>query len=274
LQPAATNVTALFEILSLQLGVTDLEEHGIAPDEFIDRSPDKFAVLAILDRLYARFKNHELTDVDFDTSFEVSIEHHHRNANPIKRKMPRTSQDDATISKLKPPEYNPAAKRGSLKDGLFKNKIEFFNNNDSNSYSNNNIANGERKLTPPFMRNSSSSGGQSDFKSSISQTTSTCYLCAKKVFLMERLNVMNFFMHSNCFKCTQCQVLLKNGAYNHHRNPNTGKYMFYCSLHNHRENSTTPSFQAPSSSSIWQTSQFMVFRFFTFLSSEIYFTAD
>ncbi len=212
-----------------KLGLTGLDS-STSPAEFIDNAPDKFTVLVILDKLYALFKNHELTDVDFDTSLEVS---EHR-TNPIKRKMLRTQDDEAVCmqNKFKPPAelaYNPA-KRGSLKDGLFKNKIEFFNNNDLNG---NSAANGERKPSPPSARND-------EFRSSISQTSSTCYLCSKKVFLMERLNVMDFFMHANCFKCTQCRVLLKNGAYNHYKDPVSGKYSFYCSMHNHKENIPTP----------------------------------
>ena len=213
----SSNIQSLFDIMRNKLGLV-IEA---SPGEFINNIPDKFTVLMILDKLYALFKNHELKDVDFETSFdtnEVMLR------NPVKRKMQK-SQDDGTIFKQNKPEvaFNQN-KRASLKDGLtsvFKNKIEFFNNNDLNT----------RRVSATSEASRSGSDAysvglqqrKSEFISGISQTTSTCYLCNKKVFLMERLNVMDFFMHANCFKCQKCQILLKNGVYNHYKDPVTNR---------------------------------------------------
>jgi hypothetical protein len=146
-------------------------------------------------------------------------------------------------------DSNPSKKRPSLRDGLFKNKIEFFNNNDGlcSGGGSNDTQNQQRKQLTPPLADSNNVNRPDSIKSSIAAGSTMCYLCGKRVSLMERLNVMDFFMHSQCFRCAHCQVTLKNGAYNHHRYAGTGKYVFYCPVHTHRD-SVKSSLQPPQSS--------------------------
>ncbi len=41
-----------------------------------------------------------------------------------------------------------------------------------------------------------------------------CYVCEKKVYLMERLNVLDLFMHAKCFRCEYCSRELRNNFSN------------------------------------------------------------
>lgn len=218
--PASQNVKQLFDIMRNKLGLMV----EASPSEFIDHVPDKFTVLMMLDKLYALFKNHELKDVDF---LESSFESGALAAGSMKRKIQKTSQDDTSLFKQQRPpseqlKFNPA-KRNSLRDGLttvLKNKIEFFNNNDLMSHS---AKSTNQRVQPTPPPQSQPSLQRTEYKSSICQAGSTCYICGKKVYLMERLNVMDFFMHMSCFKCKHCQVLLKNGVYNQHKDYITNK---------------------------------------------------
>ena len=57
----------------------------------------------------------------------------------------------------------------------------------------------------------------------IAQNSTKCYMCDKKVYLMERQSVMDFFLHVNCFRCSYCARNLRHGFYTHLKDPVTLK---------------------------------------------------
>ncbi|XP_072109379.1 F-actin-monooxygenase mical1-like isoform X1 [Mobula birostris] len=54
-----------------------------------------------------------------------------------------------------------------------------------------------------------------------------CYLCKKRVYVVERLSVEGHFFHRSCFSCHQCGTTLRLGSYA--LDSRNGK--FYCSVH-------------------------------------------
>jgi hypothetical protein len=81
---------------------------------------------------------------------------------------------------------------------VFKNKIDFFN--------------GAPSLNKPVLK-------QQQPTSSISAPPTLCYICNEKVFLMERLTVLDCIMHATCFRCSYCSRMLRSGYYSHYKDP-------------------------------------------------------
>ncbi|KAM9855107.1 F-actin-monooxygenase mical1 [Aulostomus maculatus] len=54
-----------------------------------------------------------------------------------------------------------------------------------------------------------------------------CFLCGKRVYVLERIGAEGKFFHRSCFTCHQCGVTLRLGSYNF--DGTTGR--FYCELH-------------------------------------------
>lgn len=138
-----------------------------------------------------------------------------------------------------------ANKRDSLKNinvnniaSMFKSRIDQFNNNNNNQNSGNthppvglnrpksfNQYSGFANLNH-HHNSSSNNSNTNEMVSSIGQSSTICYVCDKKVYLMERTNVMDLFMHANCFRCNYCTRTLRTGFYNHLKDPVTQKCIY------------------------------------------------
>lgn len=86
---------------------------------------------------------------------------------------------------------------------LFKNKIEFFNSTSSSSNSSSMAKKHNLKQSHMTAAATSSIGGLTPL--------TLCYICNEKVFLMERVTVLDCIMHATCFRCNYCNRLLRNG---------------------------------------------------------------
>jgi hypothetical protein len=251
------NIHILFEIFDKELNILSLSDNReeddededspllIDPNEFLNNkaSPSESIVLYLLRKLYSLYKNHELKDVDFETSFEVDrarapaatltdMQQQQNN----KRKISNDNEIDNDSTELKNldahrqralfhnSQMNKASSSSTKYDDLsnststssfFKNKIEFYNKNDQQ----------QQQKSASLLSQSSSNFNTSS--NSNNSNASLCYVCQKRVLLYERLNVMNFFMHSNCFKCAKCNLIIRNGVYNHSRDPLTNKCKYF-----------------------------------------------
>jgi hypothetical protein len=196
--------------------------------------------------LFLNFKN---LDVDLENSVDA-IEEPVVNTN--KRKM--VTSDEIILRKqiqLFPNKIDlelnedkfSANKRDSLKNinvnniaNMFKSRIDQFNNNNSqNNVNMHHSVNSNRPKSfnqysaPQNNNNNNNNLNTNEMVSSIAQNLTTCYVCDKKVYLMERTNVMDLFMHANCFRCNYCVRTLRPGFYSHLKDPITQKciYLFY-----------------------------------------------
>ncbi|XP_029351486.1 protein-methionine sulfoxide oxidase mical3a-like isoform X3 [Echeneis naucrates] len=63
----------------------------------------------------------------------------------------------------------------------------------------------------------------------------TCFLCKRKVYVMERVSAEGLFFHRSCFQCYSCGSTLRLAAYTYDRHDGR----FYCLQHHGRLNAET-----------------------------------
>ena len=53
------------------------------------------------------------------------------------------------------------------------------------------------------------------------RNNTSCFICGRIVYLMERLNIMDHFLHADCFRCKECNLKLHTNSYVHRRDTTT-----------------------------------------------------
>ncbi len=246
------NIKTVFDVMRSKLGLIV----EATAEEFNDSSqdPNKFTVLMILDKLYDLFKNHPLVDVD-DHDDENHVEYNNLSSNNSnKRKLNgneygKSCQKFNTVNvKTNNDDYLPdkfnSNKRDSLKHinvnniaSMFKERIQSLNSSNNIQQKQVNQTNSNPLSYAPSVSSSSYTAIPSDSNNNNSNnsinTSKTCYVCEKRVFLMERHNVMDLFMHTSCFRCNYCSRLLRNNFYDYLKDPTTSKCKFFVLIYGH-----------------------------------------
>ena len=258
--------TQLFECMRHKLSL-NIEA---IPEEFVDE-PNKFTVLMLLDKLYGLFKTSELNDVSMNQSMtnEEETQYDTLRSKKMKKSSPQQSKGAAALnvnvnvnnitnlfeSKIESKFSTSSTTTigggfvgGGAIQASSSNRI--FPSASSSALLTNSWSQHSKQQPKIINKRNSESLDNSDSSSSTSSSSlskkqsphdeeeeccangpTMCYICNKKVYLMERQTVMDIFMHNNCFKCSYCARALRKGFYSYLKDPVSLKYVFYCTNH-------------------------------------------
>ncbi|XP_067387577.1 F-actin-monooxygenase MICAL1 [Emydura macquarii macquarii] len=97
----------------------------------------------------------------------------------------------------------------------------------------------EKPQTVETNASDSTLGRRQSSSVSSMESSDACYLCGKRVYILERVSAEGHFFHRGCFQCHQCGATLRLGDFAFDEDDG----QFYCMLHY----STPPSVDVPTS---------------------------
>ena len=227
------NLKKVFDTMKTKLG---LSVDSSTPEEFLTNHPNmnKVTVLIILDKLYGIFKSIQLTTSSHDD--ELSFVQSTNTA--TKRKFSNFSllnnQPKQTPVQVKKHQDTDLIKRNSLNYVINVDNIKNIFKQQQQQQSQKSLVNLTEEKMSSWTRpksfihldeNANTNQVVSSSTKILNMKTNTtkCYICNKRVYLMERQSVMDFFLHVNCFRCNYCSRTLRHGFYNYLKDPITQK---------------------------------------------------
>ncbi|XP_068117302.1 F-actin-monooxygenase MICAL2 isoform X9 [Hyperolius riggenbachi] len=239
---AIRNNQLAFDIAEKEFGISPMTT---AKELATKEEPDKLSMVLYLSKFYEMFRGTPLRPADFprvnsENNGEVQpskpphlILNNYLNLTlPRKKRVPKgenkTEDNDANKRRRRTVQLFEEAtiytSEGVGSGSECSDTKEVINQNKVRSMATQLLAKFEENAPNPSIRRQGSL--RKEFPPNIGGSD-TCYFCKKRVYVVERLSAEGHFFHRECFKCSFCSTVLRQGNYVF--NMEEGK--FYCQPH-------------------------------------------